>query len=136
MSNTSINLSEIKLLTEGKRILLVDDESEMLELFSAIFKRLFQEVVCVENAQEALNIYRQQGGFHLVMTDLHMPYMSGLELAGLIKEINPQQPVVLVTGSTTGVDIAAEELSIMAGVINKPIDRNDVYRLLKKVFAD
>ena len=136
MSNTPINLSEIKPLTEGKRILLIDDESEMLELFSTIFKRLFQEVVCAENAQEALEAYRQQGDFHLVMTDLHMPYMSGLELAGRIKKINPDQLIVLVTGSTTGVDIAAEELSDMAGVIHKPIDRNDVYRILKQVFGD
>ena len=83
--------------TESLRILVVDDE----EMFAQVFAEMLSEfghVVCVVNrGSEAIELVRKEK-FDLIFTDLGMPGMSGRQVAEAIKNIQPDIPIVLLTG--------------------------------------
>jgi len=79
------------------RILIVDDELDMLVLLKMILKeKTAHEVVTTPNPLEAEQLFREKP-FHLVITDLSMPGMDGIELMGVIKKIDPLVPVIIIT---------------------------------------
>ena len=79
------------------RIMVVDDNKDIRESFHLILLAEGYEVVTVEQGLQAL-ARLEEGPFDLVLTDLEMPGMNGLELLSNIKTIAPQTAVVVVTG--------------------------------------
>jgi PAS domain S-box-containing protein len=81
------------------RILFVDDEEGLLESGQGILEHAGYHVTTYTDAQEALNAFRKNpGAFDLVLTDLTMPKMTGLELAEHIHDIRQDLPIILCTG--------------------------------------
>jgi PAS domain S-box-containing protein len=83
----------------GERILLVDDESTLVMIGTKILEHLGYKVTGFTSAQEALAAFaRQPGGFDLVITDLTMPGMNGIDLADALVDLRPDIPILLATG--------------------------------------
>ena len=80
------------------RILLVDDQPELRRLFRRNLSKLGHEVVEAWNGRAAIELARQ-GGFDVVISDVRMPDLSGIELLKELYELDPDLPVVLVSGS-------------------------------------
>jgi len=80
-----------------KRVLVVDDDENIRCLISELLKKLDYEVTCAVNGQDALQIY-QLGRFDIVLSDLIMKPMDGLELLNKIKGINPAVIFIIITG--------------------------------------
>jgi DNA-binding NtrC family response regulator len=80
-----------------KHLLVVDDEKNMRDLLKEYLNEYGYEVTCAANGQEALQIYKQ-GHFDIVLSDLFMEPMDGLELLNNIKEINPDAIFIMITG--------------------------------------
>jgi CheY-like chemotaxis protein len=96
---------------EMKRVLLVEDEAGTRSLLARQLRRSGLEVTAVESGEAALvEAGRTAGGYQVVVSDVHLPGMSGLDLAGLILSRSPAQPVVLITGDPD-VALAREALS-------------------------
>lgn len=84
-----------------EKLLIVDDEPDMLKLLSMIIKEKTQyETVTTNNPIEALALLRQ-GGFDLVIADLKMPGIDGIELLNAVKAINEDMPVIIITAYGT-----------------------------------
>ena len=83
-----------------KRILVVDDEQSMRDLLAEYLNEYGYEVTCAVNGQEALRIY-EQGHFDIILSDLYMEPMNGLELLNKIKEIKPDAIFIMITGHPT-----------------------------------
>ncbi len=81
-------------------VLVVDDEVELLVSCRKILTRLGYQVRVVERAAEALELVKQ-GEIDLVLTDLKMPGITGQDLLQAIKQVRPDQLVVLMTGFST-----------------------------------
>ena len=79
---------------EKKRILLVDDEEGIQLLYREEFEEEGFEVITAYNGEEALEKFSQDQP-DLVILDINMPGMSGIEVLRRMKEINPQLPVIL-----------------------------------------
>ncbi|HEU5190125.1 MAG TPA: sigma-54 dependent transcriptional regulator [Methylomirabilota bacterium] len=79
------------------RILIVDDEPDMLENCTRILTRLGYECQRAENGQAALGLFESQRP-DLVLTDLKMPEMDGMALMARLHEADPALPVVMITG--------------------------------------
>ena len=79
------------------RILVVDDEAPLLLTLSANLELEGFDVVGAANGEEALAELRK-GRFDLVLSDIRMPGMNGVELFRAIKQVAPELPVVLMTG--------------------------------------
>jgi CheY-like chemotaxis protein len=79
-------------------ILVVDDEQELANLYKEYIIRIGCDVVSFTNSILALEHYKQcLDKYSLILTDLRMPGMSGIELANKIRELNPKIKIFLTT---------------------------------------
>ncbi len=92
----------------SKKILIVDDESEMRIALEKTLKRENYQLVCVEDGKQALDQFENHV-FDLILTDVRMPKLSGLELLRAVKERSPKIPVVMMTAYGT-IDNAVEAM--------------------------
>ena len=83
----------------SERILVVDDEKHLVELFRKSLSRLGYQVTALEDSQEALDLFRASPqDFDLVITDFTMPKMTGAQLARGMLAIRPDLPLIMTTG--------------------------------------
>ena len=82
---------------DTSRILVVDDEPTVLELMIGFLHHMELEAERYEDSHQALDAFRARP-FPLVITDIKMPGMNGLELLEKIREIHPASKVIMVTG--------------------------------------
>jgi len=103
-------------------ILIIDDERPTLKMFSLLLNAMGYEVLQAENGQEGLDLFRREHP-SLVLTDIKMPVMDGIEVLKEIKKINPMAEVVVITGHGD-MDLAIQALNLDAtDFINKPLRR-------------
>jgi DNA-binding NtrC family response regulator len=84
----------------SKRILVVDDQVSMRETLTDMLEILGYGSAAAGNGEEALQVLERET-FDLVIADLNMPRMDGIELLCKIKESWPNLPVVIITGYRT-----------------------------------
>jgi CheY-like chemotaxis protein len=84
---------------QGERILYVDDEPALCRIADRLLKRLnYQPTTCAD-ARRALELYlAQPDAFDLIITDLTMPHLTGIDLAAAILEKRPDAHILLATG--------------------------------------
>lgn len=115
-----------------ERILAVDDEPDMLKLLSMIIReKTPYETVTTNNPLEALELTKQ-GGFDLVIADLKMPGLDGIELLEAIKQVDEDIPVIIITAYGT-VESAAETMHKGAfDFITKPFRKEQILYTIDK----
>lgn len=119
----------------ARRILVVDDEVDIVRVFQGFLERIGQRVTGTTSSVEALDMIRTQPGFFdLLITDQTMPQMTGLRLTQSVHEIRPDLPVVLITGDPEKpVDIErARSMNILA-ILSKPVSRAALIECLNEV---
>jgi two-component system response regulator AtoC len=120
------------MITDSPRqILVVDDEPNLRRVLGAQLSRDGYEVHAVADGKAALRILQEQY-IDVVITDLRMPELDGLELMRRALELEPELPVVIITAHGT-VDNAVEALKSGAfDYITKPFDQNEVRNVVRK----
>jgi len=115
------------------RILIVDDEKDMLVLLKRIItEETDHEAVTESDPSRALDLFREDP-FDLVITDLKMPKMDGIQLLEKIREIDPNTSVVILTAFAT-IENAVEAIRKGAyDYITKPFRRERILLTLSKV---
>jgi signal transduction histidine kinase len=104
-----------------KKILIVDDEQDIRDVLSIALADMGYDVVPAENGEEALALF-QQSQPPVVLTDIKMPRLDGLELLQKIKQENPETEVIMITGHGD-MDLAVKSLKFEAtDFITKPIN--------------
>ncbi len=84
-------------MTEKAQILIIDDEEAIRDAMSQVLKREGYEVKEAQEGKEGLELFQKQN-FHLVFLDLKLPGIKGLDVLSLMKEANPETPVIIITG--------------------------------------
>ena len=108
----------------NKKVLIVDDEEEIVAFMGRFLKRLNIDSVLAISGEEALEKYKEES-FDCVFLDVHLGGISGIEVLRKIKEINPNAKVVIITGSISA-DNQTKVLEYGAtDYIQKPIDLAD-----------
>lgn len=79
------------------RVLVVDDEPVVRDLFKRAMKVMGHEVVCVEDGHKAIEKVKEDS-FNIVFLDMVMPGMDGLQTFKGMRELSPELPVVMMTG--------------------------------------
>lgn len=106
-------------------ILVIDDHQNTLEALSQLFKSQGQKHITAETAEEGYRIF-QQNAIDLVITDLKLPGMTGIDLLKNIRSIDDQVPVILVTAYAT-VKTAVEAMKLGAfDYISKPFSIDEI----------
>src|SRR5580658_8299170 len=114
------------------RILIADDQEMMRDSLAATLARQGHEVVAAGDGPVAVS--RLSGGarFDLLITDLKMPRMTGIELLTEAKRLRPEMPVVLMTAFAT-VNTAVEAMKLGAyDYIQKPFDGDEIKLLVDR----
>ncbi|MGD8724611.1 MAG: sigma-54 dependent transcriptional regulator, partial [Desulfobacterales bacterium] len=115
-------------------ILIVDDEKNYLTILSALLEEEGYEVLCASGGQEAFEIHKTSD-LDLILTDMKMPGMDGIELLEKIKANDPDLPVLMMTAYGT-VDKAVEAMQKGAYTyILKPFDNERLIIYVKKAIA-
>jgi len=115
----------------GTGILVVDDEESNLKVLERMLEKAGYRVLLAASGPEALDILRAEQP-ELVLTDLRMPGMDGLELLRAARTVAPSTEVVLMTAFGT-VEIAVEAMREGAyDFVTKPLNRHDVLKSLAK----
>jgi CheY-like chemotaxis protein len=96
------------------RIVVVADEATIRQMFDAVLRRRGYEVATAANGEEALG-WLMLRGFDLVLVDVKLPGMSGLELARRAQRCQPSLKVLLLTSSDDGSSVPVEEYVALAG---------------------
>lgn len=102
--------------TDTLRILVVDDEFMVRTVTTKLLRLRGHTVLDADGAPAALNTLAEDAAFDIVVTDLSMPGMNGLELAAEIRRRHPGLPVLMLTGDTD-VD---DETGVVTCVVKKP----------------
>ena len=113
------------------KILVVDDEKPTLDMFRLILGAYGYSVLTAENGREGIEVFEKEKP-PLVITDIKMPGMDGIEVLRRIKSIDPGVEVIVVTGHGD-MDLAIKALNLDAtDFINKPIQRHLLEQALKR----
>jgi len=128
------NIDLVQLTEQTKKLtaLVVEDETVANELLSSTFKNFFAEVSSALNGKDALALYEKNKP-DIVFVDIIMPEMDGIELSRKIREMNPNQIIIVISASN---DIQKISESVEIGVnsfIQKPIDTKKIIELLNNV---
>lgn len=116
-------------------ILLVDDEDHLQEVLGLLLELDGHKVTTAYNGQEALE-KAKNNKFDLVVTDLKMPGMTGLEMAKEFKNTNPDIHIIMITGYPT-VETATEALKLGCDdYIAKPFHMDRMREIIKKIFGE
>ncbi len=88
---------------QGQRILFLDDEQSLAQIGASLLTAIGYAAEGHTTSIEALaTVLSRPGAFDLIITDLKMPGMTGVDLAQQLQNIHPGLPVILVTGHSTG----------------------------------
>ncbi|MBF0203561.1 MAG: response regulator [Desulfamplus sp.] len=119
----------------SERILIVDDEEALIELYKEVLERLGYQVTSIKISVEALEVFRANPDkFDMVITDMAMPNMSGDKLALKLLEIRHDIPILLCTGFSR--TMSEEKVLSMGikGLLMKPIEIGELDRKIRDVF--
>jgi len=115
-------------------ILVVDDEEGNLLAMKKILEQEAYQVVTARQAASALALFRRQA-FDLVLTDLRMPGVSGLELLRSIAKENPSVPVVMLTAYGTVSDAVEAMKHGAVDFLSKPLRRETILKCVQDTLA-
>ena len=115
-------------------ILFIDDEKALVNLGRQILGRLGYSVISRTSSSEALELFRKNPNqFDVIVTDMTMPNMTGIDLAKKLMKIRSDIPIILCTGFNEKIDEAkAMEMGISAFVM-KPIIMRDIANKIREV---
>ncbi len=114
----------------AERLLIVDDESTLCDSLRRVFEREGYEVATAGRAEEALQLF-EEGAFDLILSDILLPGMDGIEFLEAVKKQAPEQIVIVMTASAS-IDTAVGALRAGAhDYILKPVIHEEIKRLVR-----
>jgi CheY-like chemotaxis protein len=108
-------------------VLIVDDEALHRETLAALLREEALDVTSCERATSALALLRAQRRYNLIITDVVMPGMDGIEFAREARRLRPEIPLIVVTGHDSAMDRLVEEGAI---ALIKPYSSDALKRVL------
>ena len=108
------------------KLLLIDDEESIVRVLSLSLRSDGYDVATAYNGEEGIKLFQQESP-DIVLTDIKMPGMDGIEVLKKVKELNPDTEVIVITGHGD-MDSAIEALQHGASdFINKPVVKNPIF---------
>jgi len=116
------------------RILVVEDDSDLLQVLVDVFSPMCERVFAAANGEEAYKIVLSES-VDLVISDVQMPIMNGFDLLKKIKSYNPEIPIVLLVTGHADVD---REMALNAGaadLLHKPFKFKELKKTIEALLA-
>ena len=130
-NHTTTDIKEIDL--HGRVALVVDDNDEFRALVSSFLEEAGIEVISCADPHEALQAVEESpDGCDVLVTDLNMPHMNGVQLAEAIAKVAPDLPMIMITASLqrSGSKMDADQKRLFRAVLSKPIKKSQIIEAL------
>jgi len=112
------------------KVLLVDDDLGMQETLSDILGALNYDVTTAKNGMEGVEKFRQ-GSYSVVLMDIKMPGMNGIEACKKIKAIKPETKIILITAYALDSEVREIASKGIFSVLYKPLDIEKMLKLIE-----
>ena len=118
-----------------KHILIVEDEPEIRECAGLALIKAGYKVTQAGDGREALDFIRENGSFDLIVTDLHMPVMSGFELIETLIGMGSEIPVLVISGLLEESIISKLQPLDVSDILRKPFTLQELAKKVESVLA-
>ncbi|GIL18326.1 MAG: hypothetical protein BroJett040_20770 [Oligoflexia bacterium] len=119
------------------KALVVDDDNEIQSVIAEYVAEMGYEIISANNGVEALEKIDTHSPPHLIVTDIMMPKMNGLELVQKARKINPQQKVIFITGyADPSIMGCIHQMGPDVSIIDKPFTADDLQNAILKFAPD
>ena len=112
---------------------MVDDESSLLDILGDIARIVGVTPILALDGETALKLFKKENP-DIVISDIHMPKLNGIELMKRIKKIDPDKPVILITGYSHYKKLVDSSNVKPDGYLEKPFNIQQVMNLLLENF--
>jgi PAS domain S-box-containing protein len=130
IEDKEISIPESKIINykwKNKRIMLVEDDVSSLTFMQVLFKLTQVELVFVSKGQDAIDLFMNDRNFDLILMDVQLPDINGLEVTKMIKSIDRDIPIIAQTAYAMQGDDVKCIKSGCDDYISKPIDISDLF---------
>lgn len=117
--------------TSSYKVLLVDDNVDLLDMAVVLFRQLGFEVLTATSGDEAIEILRDTPDFDLLFTDVVMPGISGIQLGHETRKLYPDMKIILVSGYPQEAMSAGHGSIYDFAFLSKPYRLEQIIKLLK-----
>ncbi len=130
--------SDAKVFPRGtERLLLVDDEEEILSVCSELLQAYGYSVKSFSNSIDALNHFKEDpSAYNLILTDMTMPDLSGDLFGEKVMAIKPGIPVVICTGFSKIMEFGDSQAAGFAAYLTKPVEAGKLLFTIREVLDD
>lgn len=118
-----------------KRVLIIDDEASIRDLCARVLTRAGFTVATADNGDEGVRRL-EEGPFDLVISDIRMPGVSGLDVLEAAKRLYPSISVVLITGFGTPETIARAKTSGADRILTKPFNPIELLAAVREILPN
>ena len=120
-----------------EKILLVDDEMPIVRMEQQMLERLGYQVISRTSSNDALEAFKANpGGFDLVLTDMTMPNMTGIQLAKELISIRQDIPIIICTGFSEMLNDVRTKSNGIKGVLMKPVVKSNMAHTVREVLDE
>jgi len=129
------NLSELIEFTRDLNILFVEDNEDVRNQLLKFLKNFFNEIDVAFDGVDAFNIFQEnQTKYNLVITDISMPRLDGIELSKKIISLNKSQKIMIVSAHTEADKLnKLKEIGVF-DILQKPVGYNNLIDSLEKLY--
>jgi CheY-like chemotaxis protein len=121
----------------SERILLVDDEDQIIRMEKQMLKRLGYHVTTRTSSLDALEAFRAvPDNFDLIITDMTMPNMTGVKLSQKLLAIRPDMPIIICSGFSEQIDDERAKAIGIRGFIMKPVVKSELAKKIREVLDE
>ena len=113
-----------------KKILVVDDNLYFLKFMRKFFNKFDHMVITADSAEEAEHILRYEEEIALIITDLKMPWLNGLDFCRRVKTLKPDLKIYALSGYIDNFDMNELEDAGFNGIYQKPIRKEKLEEIL------
>ncbi|KZS42135.1 hypothetical protein AWE51_01440 [Aquimarina aggregata] len=129
--NNQLDIDNTNTAQSYRRILVAEDNKINQIVTKNLLNLIGYDCIIVENGFNALQMVKKED-FDLILMDLNMPYLNGIEATKRIREFDQETPIIALTASELS-EVKGECLAIgMNDIINKPLNKNDLRNIITK----
>ena len=129
---------KMRVKTEMKKkykLLIIDDDKNILAVLSKFLRKKKYTVITASNGLEAMKLFESEDkDFDLIITDLVMPYITGVGVISIVKQQRPEIPIIAITGWGEHPEALATE-SQADLVLKKPFVLSELDNLISKLLS-